>query len=82
MSTISLTTAKPASGSLAKVFARVVEAFAARRASHAFAGLSERELQDIGWGQVDRNALALTLDETPQERRARHIARTAWHRAA
>jgi uncharacterized protein YjiS (DUF1127 family) len=80
MSTISTTTAaKPASGVLSKVFARVGAAWEARRAAFAFAGLSERELQDIGWGQTDRYSHALNVAETPPERRARATAVAAWH---
>ena len=80
MSTITLTTAKPAPGALAKVFAALGEAFAARRAAAAFAHMSERELQDVGWGQTDRHSHALALSETPPERRARATAVAAWHR--
>ncbi len=81
MSTIMLTTAAPSSGMFGKVFAGVVGAFAARRASFAFAGMSERELQDIGWGQTDRTSHAPTLVETPPERRARAAAVAAWYGA-
>ncbi len=43
MSTITMTTATPASGSFGKVFAWVADAWTARRANAAFAGMSERE---------------------------------------
>ena len=80
MSTISTTiTATPASGSFGNVFAWIGKAWAARSARAAFAGMSEREFQDIGWGQPDRHSHALTLDETPPERRARAAAVAAWH---
>ena len=81
MSTISLITSVPASGALGKVLAKVAGAWAARRARAAFAGMSERELQDIGWGQADRYSHVLS-GETPPERRARALARGAWHRKA
>ena len=54
MSTISLTSATLPLGSLGNVFARIGKAWAARRDRAAFAGMSEREFQDIGWGQMDR----------------------------
>ena len=79
MSTISLTSAKPAAGGLGKMFARLGQSWAERRASAAFAGLSERELQDIGWGQTDRQSHVASLGETPSERRARAAAVAAWH---
>lgn len=78
MSTITMTSATPASGSLGKVFAWLANAWAARRAHAAFAGMSEREFQDIGWGQTDRYSHTLGYDETPQERNARQIALAAW----
>ncbi len=82
MSTISTTiSATPASGSLAKVFAWVGEAWRARRQSAAFASLGERELQDIGWGQMDRYPHLTMLDETPPDRGARVAAVRAWHGA-
>ena len=79
MSTITMTTATPASGSFGKVFAWLAAAWAARRAGAAFAGMSEREFQDVGWGQTDRHAHSLGLAETPPERRARQSAVAAWH---
>ena len=79
MSTISLTTAAPASGLLGPVLAKIAAAFAARQASAAFAGMSEREFQDIGWGQADRHPHVLSAGETPPERRARVAAVTAWY---
>ncbi len=79
MSTITMTTATPASGSFGKVFAWVADAWTARRANAAFAGMSEREFQDVGWGQTDRYAHSLSLAETPPERRARQSAVAAWH---
>ena len=79
MSTISTTiTAKPATGLLGQVFARVGKAWEARRAAAAFAGMSEREFQDVGWGQTDRYPHTLGDDETPPERAARQVARAAW----
>ena len=79
MSTISTTiTATPASGSFGNVFAWIGKAWAARRARAAVAGMSEREFQDIGWGQPDRHSHALPVEETPLERHARAIALAAW----
>ncbi len=79
MSTISLTSAKPAEGGLSKMFARFGQGWAERRACAAFAGMSERELQDIGWGQTDRWSPTLLAGETPPERRARAAAVAAWY---
>ncbi len=81
MSTVSLISAKPAPGVLAKAFVALGQAFAARRTAHAFAGMSEREYQDIGWGQPDRHSQALAAMETPPERSARATAVAAWHRS-
>ena len=80
MSTITLTSAQPAPGVLAKVVAALGQAFAARRAAAAFAGMSEREFQDVGWGQMDRHAHVPAERETPPERRARATAVAAWHK--
>jgi hypothetical protein len=80
MSTITTTTAKPASGSLVKAFAWIGQAWGRRRTEAAFAGMSEREYQDIGWGQTDRWSPTLPAGETPPERRARAAAVGAWHR--
>ena len=80
MSTISLTTAAPASGLLGPVLAKIAAAFAARQASAAIAGMSEREFQDIGWGQADRQPHLLNATETPPERSARVAAVAAWYR--
>jgi uncharacterized protein YjiS (DUF1127 family) len=79
MSTITLTSAKPASGGLSKMFARVGQAWADRRSAAALAGMSERELQDVGWGQTDRWSPALQAGETPPERKARAVAVAAWY---
>ncbi len=80
MSTISTTiAAKPALGLLGKVFARAAAYWNARRAAVALAHMSEREFQDIGWGQPDRYSHALRASETPPERRARAQAVAAWH---
>jgi len=81
MSTISFTSAKPAVGGLGKMFARLGQSWAERRAAAAFAGMSERELQDIGWGQTDRHSHVASLGETPPERRARAAAVAAWYGA-
>lgn len=81
MSTDSLITAKPAAGVLAKAFAALGEAFAARRTAAAVAGMNEREYQDIGWGQTDRHSHVPAETETPPERRARAAAVAAWHRS-
>jgi hypothetical protein len=81
MSTISLTTATTPSGLFGKVFAQVAGALNKRRAAAAFAHMSEREYQDIGWGQCDRHSHALSLSETPPERRARAAAVRAWYGA-
>ena len=81
MSTISTTiTAKPTLGIIGKVFGRVGDAWAARSASAAFASMSEREFQDVGWGQSDRYAHTLGAPETPPERQARVAAVAAWYR--
>lgn len=79
MSTISLTSAPTPAGAFGKVFAKIAEAFRARHDAAALAGLSEREFQDIGWGQSDRWSHALNDGETPPERRARAVAVAAWH---
>jgi hypothetical protein len=79
MSTISTTiTATPTTGLFGKVIARVGDAWAARRASAAFAGMSEREFQDVGWGQTDRYPHELGAFDSPPERPARLIAQAAW----
>ena len=79
MSTISTTiSATPATGLLGQMFARVGKAWEARRAAAAFAGMSEREFQDVGWGQMDRHPHDEISAETPPERRARQVARAAW----
>jgi hypothetical protein len=78
MSTITIS-AKPASGSLVKAFAALGQAWTRRRNAAAFAGMSEREFQDVGWGQTDRWSPALLAGETPPERRARAAAVAAWH---
>jgi hypothetical protein len=79
MSTITIISAKPAQGSLGKMFAALGQAWASRRAAAAFAGMSEREFQDVGWGQTDRQSHVASLGETPPERRARAAAVAAWH---
>ena len=79
MSTISTTiSATPAQGALGKILAWVGKAWQDRHARAALAGMSEREFQDIGWGQSDRHSPVALLDETPAERRARQIALAAW----
>jgi hypothetical protein len=40
--------------------------------------MSEREFQDVGWGQMDRHPHDLESRETPPERRARAAAVAAW----
>jgi hypothetical protein len=80
MSTITMISATPARGLFGKVFASFAQAWAARRDAAALAGMSEREFQDIGWGQPDRYSHAASLSETPPERRARATAVAAWHR--
>jgi len=80
MSTITLTSRQPAAGVLAKVVAAWAQVFAARRAAAAFASMSEREYQDIGWGQMDRHPKIPVERETPPERRARALAVAAWHK--
>ena len=79
MSTITTTTATTASGAFGKVFAWVADAWAARRANAALAGMSEREFQDVRWGQADRSSHGLGVSETPLERGARRTAIAAWH---
>ena len=81
MSTFTMTTATSASGAFGKVFAWVADAWAARRANAAFAGMSERKFQDVGWGQADRYSHGLSVTETPPERGARLKAVAAWHGA-
>jgi uncharacterized protein YjiS (DUF1127 family) len=54
MSIIAYTTSTPPSGSLSKFVGRLLSHWRARQSAHALAGLGERELQDIGWGQPDR----------------------------
>lgn len=51
-------TATPPSGSLTKFVGRLLSHWRARQSAHALAGLGERELQDIGWGQTDRYSRA------------------------
>jgi hypothetical protein len=82
MSTITTISSKPATGSLVKAFAWIGQAWTHRRNAAAFAGMSEREYQDIGWGQTDRWSAALASAETPPERRARAAAVRAWHGSA
>ena len=54
MSNFAYTTATPPAGALTKIVGRLVSHWRARQSAHALAGLGERELQDIGWGQSDR----------------------------
>jgi hypothetical protein len=68
----------PAAGSLGKVAGWLGRAWRERQAHAAFAGMSEREFQDIGWGQADRWATQLSEVEPPEDRRARAIAVKAW----
>jgi hypothetical protein len=79
MSLITTTSAKPASGLLGKALGWIGQARAHRRTAAAFAGMSEREFQDVGWGQTDRWSPALSAGETPPERRARAVAVAAWY---
>jgi len=81
MSTLTMTSATLGFGAFGKVLARVAGALAARRANAAFAGMSEREFQDVGWGQADRDSHGLNVAETPPERGARAMAVAAWHGA-
>jgi hypothetical protein len=68
----------PAARSLGKFAGWLGRAWSERRANAAFAGMSEREFQDIGWGQADRWATQLNEVEPPEDRRARAIAVKAW----
>ena len=63
MSNFTYTTTTPPSGSLTKILVRMIAGWRARFAHDAFAGMSERERQDIGWGQMDRYARASGLDK-------------------
>jgi hypothetical protein len=79
MLTISTTTARPsATGLLRQALAQLGDAWKAQRNASALAGLSEREMQDVGWGQPDRWSAASTVAETPEERHARRVALRAW----
>jgi uncharacterized protein YjiS (DUF1127 family) len=79
MKTISTTTARPsATGSFAKVFGWLGAAWQERNTRAALGPLSEREFQDIGWGQADRWSAASTVAETAEERHARRVALRAW----
>jgi hypothetical protein len=68
----------PAARSLGKFAGWLGRAWSERRANAAFAGMSEREFQDIGWGQTDRWATQFVEVEPPEDRRARAIAVKAW----
>ena len=68
----------PAAGSLGKFAVWLGRAWQDRQAHTAFAAMSEREFQDIGWGQTDRWATQLSDVEPPEDRRARAIAVKAW----
>jgi hypothetical protein len=68
----------PAARSLGKFAGWLGRAWSERRANAAFAGMSEREFQDIGWGQTDRWATQLVEVEPLEDRRARAIAVKAW----
>ena len=76
---MSMISAPTPSGAFAKTLARIAEVMRARKAAAAYAGMSEREFQDIGWGQEDRWSPTLSDSETPPERRARATAVRAWH---
>jgi uncharacterized protein YjiS (DUF1127 family) len=68
----------PPAGSLAKFVAWLGHAWQDRQARASIAAMSEREYQDIGWGQSDRWATHLNDVEPPEDRRARAIALNAW----
>jgi hypothetical protein len=68
----------PAARSLGKFAGWLGRAWSERQAHAAFAGMSEREFQDIGWGQTDRWATQLSDVEPPEDRRARAVAVKAW----
>ncbi len=77
---ISMTPPGPmATGSLGKFVAWISHAWEERQTRASFAGMSEREFQDIGWGQADRWAKQISDVEPPEDRRARMIALRAWH---
>jgi hypothetical protein len=63
---------------LAKLVGWPGRAWHARQARASMAGMSEREFQDIGWGQTDRWSTELNFVEPPEDRRARAVARKAW----
>jgi len=67
-----------AAGSLHKFAVWVSQPWRDRQARASLAGMSEREFQDIGWGQPDRWESHLSDVELPEDRRARAIARKAW----
>ncbi len=58
MSNFAYTTTTPPSGSLTKLVGRLLSGWRARQSAFALAGMGERELQDIGWGQPDRYSRA------------------------
>jgi len=64
--------------SLGKFAGWLGRAWQERQAHTAFAAMSEREFQDIGWGQTDRWATQVSDVEPPEDRRARAIAVKAW----
>ncbi len=68
----------PAARSLGKFAGWLGRAWNERQAHAAMAGMSEREFQDIGWGQTDRWATQLSDVEPPEDRRARAVAVKAW----
>ena len=71
-----------AAGSVRKLVARLGQAWRERRAAASLAGMSERELQDIGWGQSDRWTTHCIEVEPPEDRRLRAIALKAWRAPA
>jgi hypothetical protein len=70
--------AAPAATFFAKLVAKAGLALQDRQARASIAAMTEREYQDIGWGQPDRWATELHFVEPPEDRRARAVARKAW----
>jgi uncharacterized protein YjiS (DUF1127 family) len=66
-------------GQLRKAIVWPVEALEARRVRAELAGLSERELSDIGGAPRDCRPSLPTRDESPEERASRARAIRAWY---
>ena len=62
MSMIAYKIATPPEGAVTKMFSRFFAGLRARFVHDPVSGMSEREFQDIGWGQMDRYSRAASLD--------------------